>query len=230
VLLELTLLGLLHEADLHGYELRKRAAEALGQDDLSDGSVYPALKRLEAAGALRVLGAAPRKQVGVLTGSLDGELAAMRANLAGRVGRGRARRVYSLTPIGRTLFNDLLSADAGAHDDDRLFQARLTFARYLPVDKRLALFTARRVTLAERLARLRSQFRDGIDRFDTYAHALSEHVIDGTERDLSWLDTLIERERARRTDDLDNEAGRNSTSPVATRTRVAAPTAKEFLR
>jgi DNA-binding PadR family transcriptional regulator len=230
VLLELTLLGLLHEEDLHGYELRKRAAEALGQGDLSDGSVYPALKRLEAAGAIRVLGAAPRKQVGVHTGSLDGELAAMRAGLVGRVGRGRARRVYSLTPVGRALFGELLSADSGAHDDDRLFQARLTFARYLPIDERLALFNARRVTLADRLARLRNQFRDGLSRLDVYAHELGEHVIDGTERDISWLDSLIERERARRTDDPAEVVGRSSNSPVATRTRVAAPTAKEFLR
>src|SRR3954452_8003781 len=43
-LLELAILGLLKEQELHGYELKKRLAEALGQaSGVSFGSLYPAL-------------------------------------------------------------------------------------------------------------------------------------------------------------------------------------------
>src|SRR6478735_3527036 len=49
-LLELAILGLLKEQELHGYELKKRLAETLGQfSGVSFGSLYPALARLEAA-------------------------------------------------------------------------------------------------------------------------------------------------------------------------------------
>src|SRR4051794_24405033 len=47
-LLELAILGLLKEQELHGYELKKQLAEALGQSGVSYGSLYPALARLEA--------------------------------------------------------------------------------------------------------------------------------------------------------------------------------------
>ncbi|MBV9661123.1 MAG: helix-turn-helix transcriptional regulator [Acidimicrobiales bacterium] len=52
-MLELAILGLLKEQELHGYELKKRLAEELGfASGVSFGSLYPALARLEAAGAV----------------------------------------------------------------------------------------------------------------------------------------------------------------------------------
>jgi DNA-binding PadR family transcriptional regulator len=54
--LELAILGVLKEQPLHGYELKKRLAEALGPlSSVSFGSLYPALKRLQAAGALEAM-------------------------------------------------------------------------------------------------------------------------------------------------------------------------------
>ena len=51
--LELAVLGLLHEAPLHGYELRKRLNTVLGWGRvLSYGSLYPALKKLLKAGMI----------------------------------------------------------------------------------------------------------------------------------------------------------------------------------
>src|SRR2546423_6646703 len=81
VLLELAILGLLKEQDLHGYELKKRLTDTLGLfSGVSFGSLYPALARLEAAGAVKAVEAkaAPAKPI-PLTGSLTGELAAFRA-------------------------------------------------------------------------------------------------------------------------------------------------------
>ena len=51
-MLELAILGLLHESPMHGYELRKQLATKLGafRAAISYGSLYPTLRRLQAAG------------------------------------------------------------------------------------------------------------------------------------------------------------------------------------
>ncbi|MDQ4089378.1 MAG: PadR family transcriptional regulator, partial [Actinomycetota bacterium] len=55
-MLELAILGVLKEQQLHGYELKKRLTDALGAfSSVSFGALYPALARLEAAGAVRVV-------------------------------------------------------------------------------------------------------------------------------------------------------------------------------
>ena len=52
-MLELAILGLLKEQPLHGYELKKRLTDRLGPlSSVSFGSLYPALARLETAGAV----------------------------------------------------------------------------------------------------------------------------------------------------------------------------------
>ena len=108
-MLELAILGVLKEQPLHGYELKKRLAEALGPlSSVSFGSLYPALKRLQTAGALEAVepdwtgtgggngtepgGESGGDETGVddvglpremapipMTGSLGGEIAAFRA-------------------------------------------------------------------------------------------------------------------------------------------------------
>ena len=55
-MLELAILGLLKEQPLHGYELKKRLCETLGfLWGVSYGSLYPALRRLERAGAIEIV-------------------------------------------------------------------------------------------------------------------------------------------------------------------------------
>ena len=47
-MLELAILGLLKERNMHGYQLKKRLADTLGGFwQVSYGSLYPALKRLQ---------------------------------------------------------------------------------------------------------------------------------------------------------------------------------------
>src|SRR5436305_10948479 len=98
MLLELAILGLLKEQELHGYELKKRLGEALGQlSGVSFGSLYPALARLEAAGAVKAVEASTQPTASIpTTGSLSGELAAFRARRAATRG-GRGRKVYGIT-------------------------------------------------------------------------------------------------------------------------------------
>lgn len=65
-MLELAILGFLHETPLHGYQLRRRIAALTGHvKPIAEGTLYPAIKRLERAGWLRRdtqpgAGAAPR--------------------------------------------------------------------------------------------------------------------------------------------------------------------------
>jgi DNA-binding PadR family transcriptional regulator len=202
-LLELAILGLLKEQELHGYELKKRLGETLGfGSGVSFGSLYPALARLEAAGAVKAVEAneEPAAPAIPMTGSLGGELAAFRARRA--VARttarrsGRARKVYGITERGERLFAELLVADSQSSDDDRVFNLKLAFARYLPPDARLGLLERRRAHLLERLARARAAFRGDRDRLDGYTRSVIEHGSETTERDISWLERLIATERA----------------------------------
>jgi DNA-binding PadR family transcriptional regulator len=202
-LLELAILGLLHEQELHGYELKKRLGETLGPfSGASFGSLYPALRRLEAAGAVKAVEAndepATLHRPTPMTGSLGGELAAFAARhreKAKAKGAGRTRKVYGITDNGRHLFDELLAAESASSDDDRTFTLKLAFARHLPPEARMGLLERRRAHLVERLAQARSAVRARKDRVDLYTRSVMEHSSETTERDISWLDRLIEAEK-----------------------------------
>jgi DNA-binding PadR family transcriptional regulator len=204
--LELAILGLLKEQDLHGYELKKRLTEALGPwSSVSFGSLYPALSRLERSGAVEAAAVEatgpehePALPVIPMTGSIAGEVAAFRARRAAvrrpPARSGRGRKVYRITPAGDRLFEQLLESET-AVDDDRAFTLRLAFCRHLRPEARLGLLERRRAQLVERLARARTSFRGRRERMDTYTRSLIEHGTEATERDISWLDRLIAQER-----------------------------------
>ncbi len=198
-MLELAILGLLVDEDLHGYELKRRLTDALGAlSSVSYGSLYPALARLEKAGAVKVVTASPEAEADEppVTGSLGAELALFRrrSSSASPNRSRRTRKVYGITDRGRTIFSELLTGDPTSLEDDREFTLRFAFARFLPPEARVRLLERRRATLVERLTKTRS--RSGRD---SYAAALLEHGAATTERDISWLDDLIARERAQTT-------------------------------
>ena len=214
LLLELAVLGLLKEQQLHGYELKKRLTEALGPfSSVSFGSLYPALNRLETAGAVRAVDAAmanaawsnaeaevPRAPV-PMTGSLAGEAAAFRARRAAAASTrrseprsARTRKVYAITDRGQQLFEELLDAES-VGDDDKSFNLKLAFCRFLPPDRRLRLLERRRAQLEDRLDRTRNSLRGRRDRIDTYTQSLIDHGTEAADRDISWLDRLIAIER-----------------------------------
>ncbi len=197
-MLELAVLGLLKEQPLHGYELKKRLSDALGLLwGVSYGSLYPALRRLERAGAIEVVEAPPADTPVApmpATGSIGGEAAAARMRRLGKVSR-RTRKAYRLTTRGEQMFGELMTSDTGpGADDERSFALKLAFCRYLPVDARLELLERRRSDLAARLSRARGSRSGG----DHYALSLLEHRRKSTERDLEWLDELIATEREAR--------------------------------
>jgi DNA-binding PadR family transcriptional regulator len=197
--LDLAILGLLHEQELHGYEIRRRLRDELGLfANISFGSLYPALSRLEGDGAVTVTESStvtePSPAIPA-TGSLSGDRAGLRARRTGTTrGTRRARKIYRITPEGRRRFGVLLDAeDPVGSDDARSFSLRLAFAGHLAPSARLALLERRRHQLARRLAddRLRAA-GNGLDR---YARSLVEHSTEVTAHDIAWLDRLIEAER-----------------------------------
>jgi DNA-binding PadR family transcriptional regulator len=199
-MLDLAILGLLHEQELHGYEIRRRLRDELGLfANISFGSLYPALSRLEAAGAVAVTESTTTVTPIPPTGSLSGERAGLRARRAGGPrGTKRSRKVYRITDEGHRLFGQLLDADEPAGTDDaRSFGLRLAFARHLAPQARLALLERRRAQLTRRLAT--DQVRAAGKSLDVYARSLVEHSTESTEHDIAWLDRLITLERSRQT-------------------------------
>jgi DNA-binding PadR family transcriptional regulator len=193
--LDLAILGLLKEQPLHGYELKKRLGETLGfLWGVSYGSLYPALRRLERAGAIEIAAptATPAPVPMPATGSIDGETAAAKVRRLPKPTR-RTRKQYRLTPRGDELFAELLSGDDGpGADEEKVFALKFTFCRHLASDARLALLERRRAGLQERLAQARGTTRR---RGDRYIRSLAEHRTESTARDLVWLDELIAAER-----------------------------------
>ena len=167
--LELAVLGLLKEAPMSGYELKKQLSVKLGAFwRVSYGSLYPCLKRLAGDGALEV------------------EVAPFAS---------RKKHVYRLTDKGNRLFHQLLeTADGHELEQDR-FSMRLAFFRYLRPEARLYQLERRRGYLQERLADLRASVRTARERMDAYTIELMDHGLDEREREIAWLDRLIARER-----------------------------------
>jgi DNA-binding PadR family transcriptional regulator len=167
--LDLAVLGLLKEAPMSGYELKKQLSVKLGAFwRVSFGSLYPCLKRLAADGALEVE---------------EPPFAS------------RRKHVYRLTERGELLFQELLeSADMHDLEQDR-FSLRLAFFRYLRPESRLEQLERRRGYLQGRLADFRSTLRHARDRMDAYTLELIHHGLDEREREIAWLDRLIAAER-----------------------------------
>ena len=170
-MLELAVLGLLKERSMHGYQLKKSLSDTLGPFwQVSYGALYPALKRLRTQGAVEEEAPATRL--------------------------GRRRNVYRITADGEQLFSDLLTSPAERETgDDNGFRVRLAFFRYLKPETRIGVLERRRAALTVRLAQLRERMGAYRERSDKYTLSLMRHGVDSTERDITWLDQLIEAER-----------------------------------
>lgn len=115
-MLELAVLALLKQGELHGYQIRKSLAEMAGPlFQFSFGSLYPALGRLEERGAVASFLESGSDFIAA-TGSLTGDLAlsserAERSGLFSQSDRsGRTRRVYRITDVGEKLCEGLLES------------------------------------------------------------------------------------------------------------------------
>jgi DNA-binding PadR family transcriptional regulator len=188
--LELAILGLLHEAPVHGYELRKQLGLRLGGFRVfSYGSLYPALRRLTRAGLIVEDPEQPPE---------------------GTWSR-RGKRVYRITAEGKERFAEML-AEAGPQTwDDESFGVHLAFFSRTPAEARMRILEGRRRTVEERREGLRSALGRAGQQIDRYTRELHQLGLDSTEREVRWLNELIANERAEQSGAPGDEAG-NQTS------------------
>ena len=192
--LDIAILGLLMDRDHHGYEIRSQLRDRLGLwANVSFGSIYPALARLERHGSVEAVTTNESRLTSLSTGSLSGERASLRS-LRATSGLGRrGRKVYRITEHGRLEFVELL-ANPATLDDGKNFSLRMALAKYLTPSLRVGLLERRRTDLVERLAEVRAGAHN--EELDTYARSVMEHAARGVELDLAWIDNLLSTERS----------------------------------
>lgn len=173
--LELAVLGLLHDAPMHGYQLRKQLNALLGWGRaFSYGTLYPCLKDLVRRG-----------YIAENTDPDEG---------GGRAGR-RAKIVYKLTPDGKEHFASLLTQAGPASWEDEQFGVHFAFFGRTDAVVRMRILEGRRSRLQERLESFRSSVQRTRERLDSYTLELQAHGLDSVEREVRWLDELIAAER-----------------------------------
>jgi DNA-binding PadR family transcriptional regulator len=187
-MLELPVLGLLKEREMHGYELRKQLGAMLGPFwQVSWGSLYPTLRRLAKTGALEKVTEVPAKPRRRTTKKRTQPATAT-------ISSGRRKNVFRITPLGETMFTEMLEETAAAVDADH-FTLKLAFFRYLQPETRLALLERRRAYLQDKLAQFKANLRDYKERIDSYTLSLQNHGMAATESDIAWIEELISKER-----------------------------------
>ncbi len=192
--LDLAILGVLMESELHGYELRKRLYDVLGwRATVSFGSLYPALNRLEREGYVKAVESSSTTVADIpMTGSFSGEVAAFRAGRRGTVRGPRNKKVYGITPEGERRLGALIADPA---DDERTFALKLAFCRHCNPQTRIDLLVRRRDELARRLAEPRANM-SGHAGGNRYVRALRDHDTETIAADIAWLDGLLVDETA----------------------------------
>ena len=179
-MLELAILGLLQEAPMHGYELRKELATKLGtlRAAISFGTLYPTLKRLRAAGWISA------------TVPAEGVIPPLTSR--------RGRIVYKITADGKERFADLLAQAGPETYDDEGFGVHFAFFARTDRATRLRILEGRRRRIEERREGLREVLARAADRLDAYTLELQRHGLEACEREVRWLEELISNERSGR--------------------------------
>jgi DNA-binding PadR family transcriptional regulator len=175
-ILELAILGILHETPMHGYELRKRLSSVLGAfRAFGYGSLYPALKDLLNKGLIA-------EDSGVDPGRpLDRPR--------------RSKIVYRLTAEGKERLSDLLGESGPSTWEDDGFGVHFAFFGLTQAEVRMRILEGRRSRLEERLEGFRAAVTRTRERVDSYTLELQRHGLESVERDVRWLNELIASER-----------------------------------
>jgi DNA-binding PadR family transcriptional regulator len=177
-MLEIAVLGLLNESPMHGYELRKRLATLLGAfRAFSYGSLYPTLRRLSEAGWIS-------------------EEAPIEAPMGAPARARRRKRVYRLTADGKDHLAELLAEVGPDAFDNEGFGARLAFFAQTRSDIRLQILEGRRRRVEEQREGMKSTLARTGARLDRYTRELHEHGLESVDREVRWLNELIEHERS----------------------------------
>jgi DNA-binding PadR family transcriptional regulator len=182
--LELAVLGILLEAPMHGYELRKQLTTKIGafRAAISYGSLYPTLRRLQADGFIT--------ETTPDAVSSTGEIPIMTSR--------RGRVVYAITAEGKERFAELLAQAGPETFDDPAFGVHFAFFARTDQQTRLRILEGRRRRVEERREGLRDVLARAAERLDAYTLELQRHGLEAAEREVRWLEELIATERSGR--------------------------------
>ncbi len=203
-MLEFAILGLLQESAMHGYELRKQLATKLGaiRAAISYGSLYPTLRRLQAAGWITEESAGGRPST---------------ATEAPALASRRARVVYKITAEGKERFQELLAHSGPETYDDAGFSVHFAFFARTDAETRLRILEGRRRKIEERREGMREVLARAAERLDAYTLELQRHGLEAAEREVRWLEELIATERSGR------QPGQAAEQPAVAPTQKPAP-------
>lgn len=181
-MLDLAILGLLHESPMHGYELRKQLTTQIGafRAAISYGSLYPTLRRLQADGWITEEPAA----------AADPEVPPLTSR--------RGRVVYKITAEGKERFQTLLAQAGPETFEDTGFGVHFAFFARTDQATRLRILEGRRRKIEERREGMRDALTRAAERLDAYTLELQRHGLDACEREVRWLEELIATERSGR--------------------------------
>ncbi len=183
-MLELAILGILHESPMHGYELRKQLITKIGafRAAISYGSLYPTLRRLQA-------------ENWIAEGAPDSDTVEAAAEIPPMTSR-RGRVVYKITAEGKERFQELLAQAGPETFDDPAFGVHFAFFARTDQQTRLRILEGRRRRVEERREGLRDVLGRAAERLDAYTLELQRHGLDAAEREVRWLEELIATERS----------------------------------
>ena len=186
-MLEFAILGLLQESAMHGYELRKELTAKLGafRAAISYGSLYPTLRRLQAAGHIT-------EATDELTEA--GEVPPLTSR--------RGRVVYKITAEGKEHFAELIAQAGPETYDDTGFGVHFAFFARTDQATRLRILEGRRRKVEERRETMRDVLARAAERLDAYTLELQRHGLDAAEREVRWLEELIANERSGRAPEI----------------------------
>jgi len=175
-MLEFAVLGLLHESPMHGYELRTRLRTKLGAfRAFSYGSLYPTLRRMRERGWIVEEAPDPGSTAPALTGR-------------------RGKVSYRLTAEGKERLAELLREAGPTAYDDEGFGVHFAFFAQTDAAVRLRILEGRRHRVEERRDGLRAGLARTRAKLDRYTLQLQEHGLDAVEREVRWLNELIDTE------------------------------------
>jgi DNA-binding PadR family transcriptional regulator len=170
--LEFALLGLLSQDPLHGYELRKRLRTIFGPfRALSFSVLYPQLRRMTEVGLV--------EQESIPKGGRSK----------------RTRLVYSITKKGRDRFDELTERISPAAWEDDNFEVHVAFFSPTSKRNRLRILEGRLRRLQERADILRADLDRSAVGLDKYLVEWRRHSLETAEREIAWLEEMINSER-----------------------------------
>ncbi len=160
---DLIIMGLLFDGPKHGYQLKREAGFLMGQGDMHNNLIYPAMRRFAGAGW-------------VTKKAVPGE-------------RGQTRQQYALTVKGRAeLIRALTQFDEEDARSDQAFQLRVGMFALIDPAARTNILAAREAHLRGREQRLQT-VKANLD-VGTYGGEIIGFLAEQTRSEIAFLERL----------------------------------------